>query len=154
MNTDELRVAYDTFLAEAENGGFGPPPAGEWDAEHLLAHLVVGHSAILSNALAIVAGERTAYDNRASLDEWNLRRVIARAGGMPGLIDLIRRQADLFIAIAGQIDDEDLDVRLPIFILSNDELVVDEPRPLRFLVEGVGQIHLPLHTQQLLSLRP
>ena len=41
---------------------------------------------------------------------------------------------------------------MPVLIVSNDELVVDEPWPLRSLVEGIGQIHLPRHTEQLRAL--
>ena len=33
MDVTSLRKAHDDFLAVAAEGGFGPPPAGEWDAD-------------------------------------------------------------------------------------------------------------------------
>jgi len=37
--------------------------------------------------------------------------------------------------------------------ISNDELIVDEPRPLADLIAGVGTVHLPRHARQLAGLR-
>jgi hypothetical protein len=79
------------------------------------------------NFLAVVAGggQRAAYDNRASLDEWNLRRTVGECGGLSWLTEFI----------------------------SGDQLIVDEPWPLQDLVEGVGTIHVPRHAAQLAGLR-
>jgi DinB superfamily len=154
MDTTEIRKAYADFLAVAEAGGFGPPPPGEWDAARILAHCYSGHSQIAATALLVAAGERPAYDNRLSLDEWNLRRTIDRAGDLVGMFELLRRQGEAFCAVAEQLSDEDLDVPVQILIISNDELVVDEPWPLRQLVLGVAMVHLPRHADQLRSLLP
>jgi hypothetical protein len=151
-NPTELRAAYADFLTVAEAGGFGPPPPGEWDAEHLLAHIYTGHTQIASTALAVASGMRPAYDNRPSLDEWNLRRVIDAAGD--GLLDLVRRGGEIFCTVAEHLTDADLAVPVHVLIISNDELIVDEPWPLRQLVFGVGMIHLPRHTDQLRGLLP
>ena len=59
---------------------------------------------------------------------------------------------DLLCSIAGALGREELETTVPVLIVSNDELVVDEPWPLRSLVEGIGQIHLPRHTEQLHAL--
>lgn len=152
-DVDAIRMAYREFLDLAEEGGFGAPPPGEWDAEHLLAHIAAGHAAIASTALAVASGQRPSYDNRPSLDEQNLRRVIASAGGLAGLVALVRRGGELFGEVAAQLTEADLAVSVPVLIVSNDEVVVDEPRPLRFLVEGVAHVHLPRHADQLRSLR-
>jgi hypothetical protein len=40
-----------------------------------------------------------------------------------------------------------------VLIISNDELVVDEPWALADLITGVGTIHLPRHARQLAGLR-
>jgi hypothetical protein len=158
VKTTQLREAYDRLLAVAEAGGFGAPPAGEWDAARLLAHLAATDASIASAALAIACGQRPAYDNRVTLDEWNLQRIVAQAGGagagdLAGLVALVRRNGDLLCTVAEQLDDADLAVPLHILIISKDQVMADEPRPLRFLIEGVGQIHLPMHTDQLRSLR-
>src|SRR6516165_3091200 len=81
MDVCALHQAHEDFLEVAKAGGFGPPPPGEWDAERLLAHVAAADAAIASVALAVAAGQRPAYDNRPSLDEWNLRRIVAEAGG-------------------------------------------------------------------------
>jgi hypothetical protein len=154
IDSTDIRQAYADFLAVAEAGGFGPPPPGEWDAERLLAHIYSGHNQIAATALRVAAGERPAYDNRPSLDEWNLRRIVERAGGLPGMIDLVRRQGELFCAVAEQLSDADLDVLVPVLIISKDELIVDEPWPVRQLVLGVAAVHLPRHADQLRGLVP
>jgi hypothetical protein len=153
LDTAGLRRGYTELDDLARGGGFGPPPPGEWDAEHMLAHLASTDAAIAAAALAIAAGLRPAYDNRANIDESNLRRIIAEAGGLPGLADLVRRHGSLLCSIAGQLSGDVLDVRLPVLIVSGDQVQVDEPRPLRALLDGVGRFHLPAHVQQLRDLR-
>jgi hypothetical protein len=107
MDVTRLRQAHDEFLAVAEAGGFGPPPAGEWDAGRILAHVALGEASGAAAALAIAAGQRAVYDNRPSLDEWNLRRMVRQASGAP----------------------------------------------LRSLLAGFGEVHLPAHAEQLRGLR-
>jgi hypothetical protein len=152
VDTTELRKAYADFLAVAEAGGFGPPPPGEWDAERLLAHIYSGHNQIAAVALRVIAGERPSYDNRPSLDEWNLRRIVEQAGDLAGLIELVRRQGELYCAVVEQVPDALGGVLVPVLIISNDELIVDEPWPLAQLVQGVAAVHLPRHADQLRSL--
>lgn len=153
MDVTSLRKAREGFLAVAEGGGFGPPPAGEWDADRILAHVATADLSGAAAALAIAAGQRPAYDNRPSLDEWNLQRMIGEAGGTPGMIDLVRRYGDLLCQVAGELTERDLEVRLPVLIISKDQVQVDEPRPLRSLLAGLSEVHLPRHAEQLRSLR-
>jgi hypothetical protein len=46
-----------------------------------------------------------------------------------------------------------LEVSLPVLIISKDQVLVDEPRPLRSLLVGLGEVHLPAHAEQLRGLR-
>jgi len=46
-----------------------------------------------------------------------------------------------------------MDVCLPVLIISSDQVLVDEPRPLRSLLAGFGEVHLPGHAKQLRGLR-
>jgi hypothetical protein len=85
MDIANLRKAYHDLLAVVEAGGFGPPPSGEWDAEQILAHILSVDTSIASAALAVVSGQRPAYDNRAGLDPWNLRRIRIPTLGMPAM---------------------------------------------------------------------
>ena len=156
MDVRALRQAHEDFLEVAKAGGFGPPPPGEWDAERLLAHVAAADAAIASVALAVAAGQRAAYDNRPSLDEWNLRRIVAEAGGAHGLdqlIQLVRKRGRLLCEVAAALSESAGTVRINVLIISNDELVVDEPWPLADLIAGVGTIHLPRHGRQLARLR-
>lgn len=153
MDVTKLRQAHAAFLAVAEGGGFGPPPAGEWDADRILAHVAAADASGAAAALAIAAGQRLAYDNRPSLDEWNLRRMIGDAGGTSGMISLVRRYGDLLCLVAAELTERDLDVSLPVLIVSKAEVMADGPRPLRSLIVGLSENHLPPHAEQLRSLR-
>src|SRR5215472_1566555 len=112
MDSDGLRQAHEDFLAVARGGGFGPPPSGEWDAERLIAHVGLADASIASAALAVLAGERPGYDNRASLDEWNLRRVVAECGGMDGLIGFAAASGRLLREVAAALPESALAVHL------------------------------------------
>lgn len=63
---------------------FGAPPSGEWGAEQLLAQIVAVDTAITAGALLMASGQRPSYDNRPSLDGWNLSRIVtAGLAGWP-----------------------------------------------------------------------
>jgi hypothetical protein len=153
MDVTRLRKAHDDFLAVAAAGGFGPPPAGEWDADRILAHVALGEMSGAAAALAIAAGQRAVYDNRPSLDEWNLQRVVREACAAGDMASLVRRYGDLLCDIAAGLTERELEVSLPVLILSKDQVLVDEPRPLRSLLTGLGEVHLPAHAEQLRGLR-
>jgi len=153
MDATSMRKSLGEFLAIAEGGGFGPPPAGEWDAERILAHAAAGLGSGAAAALAIASGQRLVYDNRISLDEWNLQRIVAEAGGLAGLVDLARRYGELVCEVAVGLTERERDVSLHVLIVSKDQLIVDEPRPLGSLLAGLCQTHLPPHAEQLRGLR-
>jgi len=152
VDTTALRVAYESFLAVARSERFGPPPPSEWSASQLMAHIIAGDTAITAVALAVAAGERPSYDNRPSLDRWNLARICAAAGDLPTLIDLVDRRGQLLCEVAEQLTDAELDVAVPTLIISNDEVMLDSPLPLRGLIDGLGHAHLPRHAEQLAAL--
>ena len=153
MDVTRLRQRHDEFLAVAEAGGFGPPPAGEWDAGQILAHVALGEASGAAASLAIAAGQRAVYDNRPSLDEWNLQRVMGEARGAGDMTSLVRRSGELLCDITAGLTERELEVSLPVLIISKDQILVDEPRPLRALLAGLGEVHLPAHAEQLRGLR-
>ena len=152
MDTTGLRAAYKTFLAVVRTKRFSAPPPPEWTAAQLLAHIIVGDTAITAVALAVAAGERPSYDNRPSLDRWNLARICAAAGDLAALIDLVEQRGQLLCRVAEQLTDAEADVAVPTLIISNDEVMLDSPLPLRGLIDGLGQMHLPRHAEQLAAL--
>ncbi|AFV88250.1 hypothetical protein PACID_04080 [Acidipropionibacterium acidipropionici ATCC 4875] len=81
MDTSALTAAYADYLSLAEAGGFGEPEPGEWTAAEQIAHVALADASIAAVALAVASGQRPVYDNRASLDHWNLHRLIDEVGG-------------------------------------------------------------------------
>ncbi|MCF3136092.1 hypothetical protein [Streptomyces olivochromogenes] len=160
MDTTKLRDAYGALLdaaaTVADSGDTPPvPPAGEWNADQILAHVSLINAATITAVSSVASGAVTAYDNRAALDTWTLERVIALAGGNAGLRDRIRIQADALCALGGpMLSDAELDAVLPTLLLSDDKLLLDRPVPLRDLLAGLAEVELPGHTRQLLSLLP
>ncbi|MFI1763483.1 hypothetical protein ACH41H_15755 [Streptomyces sp. NPDC020800] len=160
MDTAPLWDAYRALLDAAAtvdgSGGTSPaPPAGEWNADQILAHVALVNAATISAVSAVAAGARTTYDNRIALDTWTIERVIALAGGNAGLRERIRIQADALCALGGpMLSEAELDTLVPSLLLSNDTLLVDQPLPLRDLISGLADAELPGHTKQLLALLP
>lgn len=153
MDVAALQQAHKEFLDVAAAGEFGPPPPGEWDAARLLAHMASTDANIASVAMAVAAGRRPTYDNRVSLDESNLSRLVTEAGDLPGLIELVRAHGRLLCDVAGVLSESAASVRLAVFIVSGADVVVDEPWPLSRLISSDATFHLPRHAEQLARLR-
>ncbi|WP_433540483.1 hypothetical protein ACQP10_35270 [Streptosporangium sandarakinum] len=160
MDTIPLRDAYRALLdAAATVAGSGEPsplpPAGEWNADQILAHVAIVNAATIAAVSAVASGTNTTYDNRMALDTWTIERLIALAGGNAGLRDRIRLQADALCALGGpMLSDAELDTPVPTRLLSKDTVLLDQPMPLRDLIKGLAEAELPGHTRQLLALLP
>jgi hypothetical protein len=160
LDTAPLRDAYrallDAAAAVAGSGDPSPiPPAGEWNADQILAHVAILTAASIAAASSVASGTNTTYDNRIALDTWTIERLIARAGGNAGLRDRIRSQGDSLCALGGPaLSEAELDTLVPTLLVSNDTLLIDQPMPLRELITGLAEVELPTHTEQLLSLLP
>jgi hypothetical protein len=158
MDSTSLRLAYGRLHEAAETvaeaGTTVPPPPGEWDADQQLAHLVSVDAGILAAACAIAAGRHATFDNRLSLDPWNLARIAERAGGQAGLRQRIRVQGEALCALAEQLSEDELNQSVPTLLMSAGVLLVDQPVSLGALISGIAGDHLPRHTQQLLALLP
>ncbi|WP_280270854.1 hypothetical protein [Nocardia wallacei] len=160
MDTAPLRTAYRVLLdAAAEVSDAGDtcriPPAGEWNAEQILAHVSLITAATIAAASAVAAGANTVFDNRTAQDSWTIRRVIDRAGGGPGLRDRIRQQGEILCGFGGAaLSDAELKTPVPALLLSAGTVLVDGPVPLRELIAGLAEAELPGHTTQLLALLP
>ncbi|MFE4309078.1 hypothetical protein ACFRR6_23870 [Streptomyces sp. NPDC056891] len=153
MDTTALRGAYDRLLDAAAIPGLGEADDGGWNADRILAHLLSVDASIAAVAMGVVAGSRPTFDNRVSLDRWNLDRIIAEHTGRTDLIDHVRSQVTVLCDIADQLNEEAASVLVPSLLLSNDALVLDQPIPLASLIDGLAEDHVPVHTQQLLDLR-
>jgi hypothetical protein len=158
LDTTPLQDAYRALLDAADTvAGHGEtsPPAGEWTADQILAHVALVNAATITAVSAAATGATTTYDNRIAQDPWTLDRVIALAGGNAGLRDRIRLQGDALCALGGpMLSDTELDTPVPALLLSNGTVVVNQPVPLRDLITGLADMELPGHTEQLLALLP
>jgi hypothetical protein len=108
MDIASLRDAYcallDAAAAVAGSGGTSPvPPAGEWNADQILAHVAIVNAATVAAVSAIASGAKTTYDNRIALDTWTIGHVIALAGGNAGLRERIRLQGDALCTLGGPV---------------------------------------------------
>ncbi|MER6115930.1 hypothetical protein [Streptomyces sp. NPDC001743] len=153
MDTTALRNAYGALFDAATLDDLGDAAPGEWDADQVLAHLLSVDAAIAAVALGVVAGARPTFDNRISLNAWNLDRIIAGHAGRGDLIDHVRRQAGILCDVADGLSEADASVLVPALLLSGDTLRLDGPVPLAGLVDGLAEDHVPVHTRQLLDLR-
>lgn len=153
METTALRSAYERLLEAAATPDLGDAVDGGWNADQILAHLLSVDAAIAAAALGVVSGSRPIFDNRISLDTWNLDRIIAEHSGRAELIDHVRSQATVLCDIADQLNEKAAAVLVPALLLSNDALVLDQPITLADLVNGLAENHVPEHTKQFLDLR-
>jgi hypothetical protein len=160
VDTLPLRNAYDALLtaastvAEHPDGAAAPAP-GEWDADRILAHVALVDAATIAAASAVAAGTNATFDNRMSLDPWTIDRARELAGGNAGLRHRIRAQGAALCTLGAEVLSEaELDHPVPTLLLSGSTLLVDQPVPLRALVAGLADDHLPRHTDQLLALLP
>ncbi|MGW1037162.1 hypothetical protein ACWD4Z_33835 [Streptomyces antibioticus] len=157
MDTTPLRDAYGALLnaasTVAESSDASPaPPAGEWNADQILAHVTLINAATITAISSAATGAITTYDNRTAQDAWTLDSVITLAGGNAGLRDRIRVQADALCALGGpMLSETELDTLIPALLLSNGKVLVDQPVPLRGIITGLAEVELPGHTQQLLA---
>jgi hypothetical protein len=111
-------------------------------------------AAVLAAAYSVVAGGHGTFDNRQSLDPWNLERIGTRAGDEARLRRRIRIQGEALCTLAEQLSEEELAQPIPTLLLSGTTVLVDGPVGLGDLVAGLADDHLPRHTQQLLALLP
>jgi hypothetical protein len=159
MDTTPLRDAYDALL-EASITVLGPdetspaPPPGEWDATQILAHIASVDAGVLATAYTVTSGAEATYDNRVSLDAATLDRMTAVTEDSDGLRDRIRRQGAALCAVGEMLSEAELDTPVSTLFASAGVVQFDQPIPLRALIAGIAEDHLPRHTAQLLALLP
>jgi hypothetical protein len=153
MDTTALRAAYERLFDVASLPDLGEAADGGWNADQLLAHLLSIDAGVTAVVLGVVAGSRPTFDNRVSLDRWNLARIVAEHGDRRALTDGVRRTAAVLCDVADQLSDAAAQVLVPTLLFSNGELALDQPLTVESLIDGLATDHVPRHTQQLLELR-
>jgi hypothetical protein len=141
MDTTDLRKAYESVAVEAEAGGFGAPPPGEWDAGRIVGHLALGDDLLAAVTADILAGRPARFDNRASLQPAAVD------------VDVLRRSGARLCDLIDRLTDEQAATVVPVFIQDGDEIRVDRPMPWGMLLGIQASFHLPAHGEQLKALR-
>ena len=154
MDTQALSTAYANLHKVAQTVGVHEaPPAGEWNADQILAHIVLINAATISAACSVTSGAVATYDNRLAQDAWTIDRTIALAGGSEGLRRRIQLQAEALIAVVSTLSETELSTPIPAILVSNDSLLLDDRAPLEGLIDGLATSELPGHATQLSELR-
>jgi hypothetical protein len=148
----DLRRAYDSFLAEAEAGGFGPPAPGEWSAEQVVAHVAANDELMAEVTEAVLAGSPWVCFNHNKIHRAQLDALILEHGGLPGLTRLVRRTSQRLCDLTEQLGDKS-GALVDTHIRDGFYLVVDEQLPWGRTLDIHGRLHLPIHTAQLQALR-
>jgi hypothetical protein len=151
MDNTTLRETFRTFLAAAEADA-GNPPAGEWNADQILAHVSIINATTIAAVSAVAAGTHTTYDNRISHDDWTLAHVIEIAGGNKGLRERIHAQGEALCAVVPTLSKSELDAAVPARLISHGKVLVDQPLPLRDILTGLADVEIPGHAAQLRAL--
>jgi len=152
MNTEELRLAYEGILTDAAAATYGPPPAGEWDAELIVAHLVANDNLLVAAMGEVLAGHSPTYDNHAACDVDGLSRIVAAARGFAALVEQLRSTSSQVVELAAKLDDGHAATMIPTRIVDGGTVQVDQPLPLAAILRAQTALHLPSHRAQLATL--
>jgi hypothetical protein len=144
---------YADFITEVLAGGFAPPPAGQWSAERLAAHVARNHEELIRTTETIMSGDPAGYDNREAIDVAELDRYVLAYRGLRGLADRLAETAIALRELAARLDEHG-SVAVPVRIRDGERVVVDEPVPWSEVLKTDEAVHVRRHLDQLRALRP
>src|ERR1700687_2842846 len=121
--------AYESFLAVAAGGGFGPPPSGEWPAELVVAHIVTNDRRLAEVTAELRAGGSPSYDNEPATIEANLSAAADAAGGLPALIVAARAGSEALLRLVADLDVAQAEKPVHFRAVDAGVLTVDTPLP-------------------------
>jgi uncharacterized protein YndB with AHSA1/START domain len=150
-----LASAYDAFFAEADRGGFGAPPQGEWGAPEVVAHVALSDLAMIAVSHALVHRRADlTFGNTTCQDPQVLAGWVAQAGDLATLVARGREVAAVAIAATARLDPDQLATPVACRLFHDGELVLDGAVPWGRMAAGTqASVHLPAHTGQLRDLR-
>ena len=156
MDTSELEAAYRSVLdLAARAAGDGSPGAGDgeaWGPDDVLAHLVLNDRLLARAVRSVLDGTAQPYDNLDAIDVTELRSLTRDLGDTAGLIGGLEASSRELMDLAGRLDEGQAATPVPVRILDGDRLVVDNPLPVRSLLNIQARRHLPMHVAQLSEL--
>ena len=146
-----LDAVYAPFVASLLAGGFGPPADGEWPAELIAAHIARNNDLIAGTAEQIAAGQEVSYDNESGVDDAELARYAADAGGLAGLAREVERSAARLERARDALGDR-AGTPIQVIIRDHGQIVRDGPMTIGAFIDGNASFHLDLHLEQLKAL--
>jgi hypothetical protein len=166
MDTSELETAYRSVLdlaarAALDDPGPGTPGAGDgpeaagagdgeaWGPGDVLAHLVLNDRLLAQAVRSVLDGAAKAYDNLDAIDVAELRALTEDLGDTAALIGGLVASSRELMDLAGRLDEAQAATPVPVRILDGDQLMVDNPLPVRSLLNIQARRHLPMHEAQL-----
>src|SRR5215218_9402665 len=156
MDTSELEAAYRSVLDLAARGpGPASPGAGDgdaWGPDEVLAHLVLNDRLLARAVRSVMDGTAQPYDNLDAIDVAELRVLTRDLGDTAALIGGLEASSRELMDLAGRLDEAQAATPVPVRILDGDQLMVDNPLPLRSLLNIQARRHLPMHQAQLSEL--
>lgn len=153
MDVTPLETAYARVLDAAAEGPPLAPSGDEWPAELVLAHLIAANRSFAATTADVLAGLNPRYDNHASTFRPYLEAVAAAAGGWDELVETFRRSGREVVALASRLDEELSATPVHTHIVSDGTVMVDEALPWAAVLTASATRHIPLHIEQLASLR-
>ncbi|MGA2123002.1 MAG: hypothetical protein ABSG58_01095 [Acidimicrobiales bacterium] len=151
MSDLSLYEAYGPFVALLRDGQFLPPEDG-WSAELIGAHFARATDHIATVVTEVIAGQVPTFDNRDDVAEDELRDYIESRGGVGALADTLDSSARQLADAAAALNDAQRDVLIPVKLVDNGVVVVDQPIPLGALLATHANLHLSGHFEQLQAL--
>jgi hypothetical protein len=155
MDTSELEAAYRSILdlaARAAGAGSGAGDGEAWRPDDVLAHLVLNDRLLARAVRSVLDGTAQPYDNLDAIDVTELRSLTTDLGDTAGLIGGLESSSRELMDLAGRLDEGQAATPVPVRILDGDRLVVDNPLPVRSLLNIQARRHLPMHEAQLSEL--
>lgn len=154
VDVTELAAAYQALFTEAEAGGFGDAPEGEWNAEQVVAHVALNDAAMLGVCQAIVHQKPARFENEICQDLDVLAAYIDANNGLAGLVDAGRDMSRLVLAALRRLSPDQLETLVHCCLQHYGETMMDRPMPWQAIaVQTQASMHLPAHIEQLRNLR-
>ena len=152
MDTTDLRNAYEAFLAAADDArNADASDERGWTVPMVVTHVSSNDALILAHLRGAELGG-SSYDNTPVIDDDTLR-MIATSTSWDRLIDGARASAAEILDVVASLDEVAGARVLPTKIVDGDEPIVDGPLPVSAFLGAQVNVHLPMHTAQIRSIR-
>jgi hypothetical protein len=151
MSDIALYEAYGPFVALLRDGQFSLPADG-WSYELIGAHIAQATDHVADVVERVIAGESPTFDNRDDVAEHELRDYIESHGGDGTIADAVEASARHLAETVAALSDTHRDVLIPIRLVDNGVVVVDQPIPLGAVLATHTNLHLTGHLEQLQAL--